>query len=161
MAIASDPQVTTPLEAKRLGRPIVYIQAHIHGGEVEGKEAAQALLRDLYRENSELLKKLVLVVVPIYNIDGNEKWGDGRVNRRSQTGPAIVGERPNDAGLDLNRDCMKAESPEMQSVLNGVYNPWDPDVVFDLHTTDGTRHGYELTYSPPLHPNTHPGVFEY
>lgn len=161
MAIASIPQVTTPMEAKRLGRPIVYIQANIHGGEVEGKEAAQALLRDLYREQSDLLKTLVLVVVPIYNIDGNEKWGDGRVQRRSQTGPAIVGDRPNAAGLDLNRDCMKAESPEMQSVLRAVYNAWDPDVVFDLHTTDGTRHGYELTYSPPLHPNTHPLVLEY
>lgn len=161
MAIASIPQVTTPLEAKRLNRPVVYIQANIHGGEVEGKEAAQALLRDFYKEQSELLKQLVLVVVPIYNIDGNEKWGDGRVNRRSQTGPAVVGDRPNDANLDLNRDCMKAESPEMQSVLRAVYNAWDPDVVFDLHTTDGTRHGYELTYSPPLHPNTHPLVFEY
>ncbi|MEX2242548.1 MAG: M14 family zinc carboxypeptidase [Fimbriimonadaceae bacterium] len=161
MAVASIPQVSTPLEAKRLGRPIVYIQANIHGGEVEGKEAAQALLRDLYREDSELLKKLVLVVVPIYNIDGNERWGDGRINRRGQTGPATVGQRTNDAELDLNRDCMKAESPEMRAVLSGVYNAWDPDVVFDLHTTNGTRHGYGLTYSPPLHPNTHPGVLEY
>ncbi|MCH7660198.1 MAG: GNAT family N-acetyltransferase, partial [Euryarchaeota archaeon] len=56
-----------------------------------------------------------------------ERWGDGMVNRRSQTGPGIVGVRTNDAGLDLNRDCMKAESPEMQTVLKHVYNAWDPD----------------------------------
>lgn len=161
MAIASSPQVTTPMEAKRTGKPVVYIQANIHGGEIEGKEAAQALLRDLYKEDSELLKKLVLVFVPIYNIDGNDNWGDGQVNRRSQTGPARVGTRPNAANLDLNRDCMKAESPEMRAVLQHVYNAWDPDVVFDLHTTDGTRHGYELTYSPPLHPNTFGPVFTY
>ncbi len=161
MAVASIPPVSTPMEAKRTGKPVVYIQANIHGGEVEGKEAAQALLRDLYKEDSELLKKLVLVVVPIYNIDGNEQWGDGRINRRSQTGPAIVGLRPNAADLDLNRDCIKAESPEMQAVLKHVYNAWDPDVVMDLHTTDGTRHGYELTYSPSLHPNTYGPVFEY
>ena len=161
MVVACDPKVSTPLQAKRLGRPVVYIQANIHAGEVEGKEAAQMVLRDLYRDNSDLLRKLVIIVVPIYNIDGNEKWGDGRINRRSQTGPATVGVRENAAGLDLNRDCMKAESPEMQAVLSGVYVPWDPDVVMDLHTTDGTRHGYGLTYSPPLHPNTNPAVLEY
>lgn len=161
LVIASIPPVSTPLEAKRTGKPVVYIQANIHGGEVEGKEVAQMLLRDMYREDSDLLKKLIFVVVPIYNIDGNEKWGDGKVNRRSQTGPAIVGLRPNDAGLDLNRDCMVADSPEMQTVLKHVYNAWDPDVIFDLHTTNGTRHGYDVTFSPPLHPNTHPLVREY
>jgi hypothetical protein len=161
VVVASDPPVSTPYEAKRLGRPVVYIQANIHGGEVEGKDAVQELLRDLYRDRSPLLKQLVLVVVPVYNIDGNEDWGDGRVNRRSQTGPERVGTRPNAAGLDLNRDCMKAESPEMQAVLRHVYVAWDPDVVMDLHTTDGTRHGYELTYSPPLHPNTFGPVLDY
>ena len=161
LVIAAKPPVSTPLEAKRTGKPVVYIQANIHGGEVEGKEAAQMILRDLYRDDSPLLEQLIFVVVPIYNIDGNEKWGDGRVNRRSQTGPAMVGLRTNDAGLDLNRDCLKAESPEMQTVLKHVYNAWDPDVVFDLHTTNGTRHGYDLTFSPSLHPNTHPLVRSY
>ncbi|MCH7945052.1 MAG: M14 family metallopeptidase, partial [Armatimonadetes bacterium] len=161
LVIAAKPPVSTPLEAKRTGKPVVYIQANIHGGEVEGKEAAQMILRDLYRDDSPLLEQLIFVVVPIYNIDGNERWGDGLVNRRSQTGPGIVGMRTNDAGLDLNRDCMKAESPEMQTVLKHVYNAWDPDVVFDLHTTNGTRHGYDLTFSPSLHPNTHPAVRAY
>ncbi|MCH7904918.1 MAG: M14 family metallopeptidase [Armatimonadetes bacterium] len=161
LVIAAKPPVSTPLEAKQSGKPVVYIQANIHGGEVEGKEAAQMILRDLYRTDSPLLEQLIFVVVPIYNIDGNEKWGDGKVKRRSQTGPDVVGDRTNDAGLDLNRDCMKAESPEMQTVLKYVYNAWDPDVVFDLHTTNGTRHGYDLTFSPPLHPNTHPLVRGY
>ncbi|HXH62194.1 MAG TPA: M14 family metallopeptidase [Fimbriimonadaceae bacterium] len=161
MAIASLPPVTTPLEAKRSGKPIVYIEANIHGGEVEGKEAAQMLLRNMYRDNDPLLHKLIFLVVPIYNIDGNESWGDGATNRSEQTGPAIVGLRTNGAGLDLNRDCMKAESPEMQAALSGIYNPWDPDVVLDLHTTDGTRHGYGLTYSPSLHPDTYPAILDY
>lgn len=161
MAIASNPPIADAREARRLGRPIVYIQANIHGGEVEGKEAALIVLRDLYREDSDLLKKLVLLIVPNYNPDGNERWGDGRVKRRSQTGPDVIGDRTNGKDLDLNRDCMKAESPEMRAVLEHVYNAWDPDVVFDLHTTDGTRHGYGLTYSTPLHPNTHPGFLDY
>jgi len=45
--IASRPVVYTASEAKRLGRPIVYVQGNIHAGEVEGKDALLALIRDL------------------------------------------------------------------------------------------------------------------
>lgn len=160
LVIASRPLVTTPTEAKATGKPIVYIQANIHAGEVEGKEAALALLRRYLQESEGMLDKVILLVVPIYNIDGNEKFGPQKVNRPGQTGPEMVGVRPNGGGLDLNRDCMKVESPEMRGVLEHVYS-WDPDVVMDLHTTDGTRHGYQLTYAPPCHPNTDPDVMKY
>ncbi len=70
----------------------------------------------------------------------------------------MVGLRPNGQGFDLNRDAIKAESPETRGLLRHLYNTWDPDVMMDLHTTDGTRHGYVLTYSPPLNPNTEPSV---
>jgi hypothetical protein len=157
LVIASRPLVATPAQAKASGKPIIYIQANIHAGEVEGKEAAQALLRNYCRQDRGILDKAILLVVPIYNIDGNEKFGPGSRNRPGQEGPDLVGVRPNGMGLDLNRDCMKAESPEMRGVLQHVY-AWDPDVVFDLHTTDGSRHGYGLTYSPGLHPNTDPDI---
>jgi hypothetical protein len=160
MVIASRPLVTTPAQAKASGKPIVYIQANIHAGEVEGKEAAQALLRRYCKEEKGILDKMILLIVPIYNLDGNEKFGPGSRNRPGQEGPESVGVRANGQGFDLNRDCMKAESPEMRGVLGHVYS-WDPDVVFDLHTTDGTRHGYQLTYSPGLHPNTDPTVRKY
>ena len=81
---------------------------------MEGKEVAQMLIRDLYREQSDLLDQLIFVVVPIYNIDGNEEWGEASRQRPGQNGPDSVGLRTNGDGLDLNRDCMKAESPEMQ-----------------------------------------------
>ncbi len=155
--IAARPMVSSPSQAKASGKPIIYIQANIHAGEVEGKEAAQALLRDYCREPKGLLDKVILIVVPIYNIDGNEKFGPQARNRPGQEGPESVGVRANGQDLDLNRDCMKAESPEMQGVLRHVYT-WDPDVVFDLHTTDGTRHGYQMTYSPGLHPNQDPAI---
>lgn len=169
LVVMSDPPVSDGMQAKRMGRPVVYVQANIHGGEVEGKEAAQMLLRDLFSQKGSfglstirpLHKELVLVVVPVYNADGNENWGEGRRNRPSQDGPARVGQRANGDGLDLNRDCMKARSPEMNAVLEHVYRKWDPDVVMDLHTTNGTRHGYHLTYSPPLHPNTDPWVLDF
>lgn len=157
LVIASRPLVTSVGQAKASGKPIIYIQANIHAGEVEGKEAALALLRNYCREEKGLLDKVILLVVPIYNIDGNEKFGPQARNRPGQEGPELVGVRPNGMGLDLNRDCMKAESPEMRGLLKHVY-PWDPDVIFDLHTTDGSRHGYQLTYSPPLHPNTDPEI---
>ncbi|HLK16362.1 MAG TPA: M14 family metallopeptidase, partial [Fimbriimonadaceae bacterium] len=161
LAIASFPPVASPAEARRLGKPIVYVQANIHAGEVEGKEAALIVLRRLCQAGPKgLLGKVVLLVTPIYNIDGNEAFGPVEENRPEQDGPAMVGLRPNGAGLDLNRDALKAESPEMSAVLAHVYTTWDPDVMMDLHTTDGTRHGYELTYSPPLNPNTAPGILK-
>jgi hypothetical protein len=157
LVIASRPLVTTPSQAKASGKPIVYIQANIHAGEVEGKEAALALLRNYSRQEKGLLDRFVFLISPIYNIDGNEKFGPQARNRPGQVGPELVGVRPNGQGLDLNRDCIKAESPEMRGVLEHVYS-WDPDIVFDLHTTDGTRHGYQLTYSPGMHPNSDPEI---
>jgi hypothetical protein len=157
----SDQGRKVPLVTLGKGKLKVYIQANIHGGEVEGKEAALMLLRDLPKSHSKLLETLTLLVCPIYNCDGNEKWGEGKRNRGSQDGPEQIGERLNGAGLDLNLDCMKAESPEMRGVLEHVYRKHDPAVVLDLHTTNGTRHGYHLTYSPPLNPNSDPGVLGY
>lgn len=162
LAIASYPPVSSAAEARRLGKPIVYIQANIHAGEVEGKEAALAILRRLSQDGPKgLLGKIVLLVTPIYNIDGNEKFGPVAKNRPEQDGPAMVGLRPNGQGFDLNRDAIKAESPETQGLLDHVYSSWDPDVMMDLHTTDGTRHGWELTYAPPLNPNTEPDVMRF
>ena len=150
--IASRPLVTTPSEAKRLGRPIVYVQANIHAGEIEGKEALLALLRDLtYANHPDALDSLVLIAVPIYNADGNEHFAAQAVNRTEQNGPEMVGTRANAQGLDLNRDYVKAEAPETRASL-AMFNTWDPDVFVDLHTTDGSFHGYALTYSPSLSP---------
>ncbi len=161
MIIASRPLVTTPAQAKATGKPIVYIQANIHAGEVEGKEAAQMILRDYLRAQSGNLDKLILIINPIYNADGNEKFAPQSRNRPGQNGPEMVGVRANGQGLDLNRDCIKAESPEMRSALENIYTKWDPDVVMDLHTTDGVRHGFDLTYSPTTNPNVDQAVLHY
>ena len=150
--IASRPLVSTPSEAKRLGRPIVYVQGNIHAGEVEGKDALLALLRDLtFSGKPNALDSIVLIAVPIYNADGNERFAPQSVNRTEQNGPEMVGVRPNAQNLDLNRDYVKAEAPETRASL-AMFNTWDPDVFVDLHTTDGSFHGYALTYSPSLSP---------
>jgi len=148
--IASRPLITTVAEARRLGRPVAYIQANIHAGEVEGKEAMLSMLRDLlFDPKPNVLDSLVLIVQPIYNADGNEQWGPQARNRSSQNGPELVGTRQNASGWNLNRDYVDADAPETRSSL-AMFNQWNPDLFMDLHTTDGSIHGYGLTYSPPL-----------
>jgi hypothetical protein len=142
----------TRQEATRLRRPVVYVQGNIHAGEVEGKEVLQMLLRDLaVDQRPNVLDSIVLIAVPIYNVDGNEAVGPQEQNRPEQNGPAIVGGRATAAELNLNRDYVKAEAPETRASL-GMFNTWDPDVFVDLHTTNGSLHGYALTYAPPLNP---------
>ena len=155
LLILSEPAVATPEAARKLGRPIVFIQGNIHAGEVEGKEAALILARRLTQGDLRpLLKQLVIVVAPIYNADGNEKFNV--MNRTAQNGPAAgVGTRENSKGLDLNRDHMKLDSAEARAFVS-VLNRWDPHVGIDLHTTNGSYHGYHLTYAPTLNPNADP-----
>ena len=159
--IASDPTVTSPGEAAESGKLVVYLQANIHGGEVEGKEAVLALLRELAGPRRDLLQRLVVLVAPDYNPDGNDAFGPQAVNRSEQNGPAVVGQRPDGKNLDLNRDYFKAEAPETRASLARVYTTWDPALMVDLHTTDGTLHGYQLTYAPPLDPNGPAGPTAY
>ena len=150
--IASRPLITTPAAARAAGRPIAYIQANIHAGEVEGKEAMQSMLRDLlFDKKKNVLDSIVLIVQPIYNADGNEKWGPQARNRGAQNGPELVGTRQNASGWNLNRDYIGADAPETKGAF-AMLNKWDPDLFMDLHTTDGSIHGYALTYSPPLTP---------
>ena len=153
LVIAADPAVTTAAEAAASGKLVVYLQANIHAGEVEGKEAVLALLRELAGPRRDLLQRLVVLVAPNYNPDGNDAFGPQAVNRSEQNGPELVGQRADGLNLDLNRDYFKAEAPETRASLTRVYTSWDPALMVDLHTTDGTRHGYLLTYAPPLDPN--------
>jgi hypothetical protein len=154
--VAARPLVSTPAEAHRSGKPIVYLQADIHGGEVEGKEAALMLLRDLTRgAKPSLLDSIVLLVVPINNPDGNDRWDRGERNRPGQNGPNLVGQNLNGQGLNLNRDYVKMEAPETRGAA-ALVAAWDPDLFVDLHTTNGSYHGYALTYAPGLNPNSNP-----
>jgi hypothetical protein len=150
--IASRPLVKTPAEARRLNRPIAYIQANIHAGEVEGKEAMLSLLRDLlFDKKKNVLDSIVLIVQPIYNADGNERFAPQARNRGAQNGPEMVGTRQNAQGWNLNRDYIDLDAPESRGSV-AMLNAWNPDLFMDLHTTDGSVHGYALTYSPPLTP---------
>jgi hypothetical protein len=153
MAVVGRVADASPEAVRASGKTVVYLQGNIHAGEVEGKEALQILLGDIPAGAYDaLLDDLVLLIAPIYNADGNERVDPQ--NRPRQHGPvAGMGVRPNAQGLDLNRDHTKLESPEARG-LAAMLTAYDPHVIIDLHTTNGTYHGYHLTYAPPLHPNT-------
>ncbi|HTT68113.1 MAG TPA: M14 family metallopeptidase [Gemmatimonadales bacterium] len=152
LAVAAEPAVTSPAEAAAAGKLVVYLQGNIHAGEVEGKEAILILLRELATTRRDLLQTLVVLAAPDYNPDGNDAFAPVAVNRSEQAGPVLVGQRADGLNLDLNRDYFKAEGPETRASLARIYDTWDPALMVDCHTTDGTRHGYLLTYAPPLEP---------
>jgi hypothetical protein len=135
----------------------IFIQGNIHAGEVEGKEALLWLLRSIAKgEREAWFKDVVLLITPIYNADGNERVSVA--NRGAQLGPVGgMGTRANAQGLNLNRDAMKLETAEARSLAR-LLNDYDPHVDVDLHTTDGSDHGYYLTYEPGDSPNTAVGI---
>jgi len=160
LMILSNPIVGSAKEAAAARKPVVFVMANIHAGEVEGKEAmldfAQRIVRgDLRR----LLDKLVVLIAPDYNADGNEKISLN--NRTDQYGPiGGVGTRENSKSLDLNRDYMKLDSAEARALVQ-LMARWDPALTVDLHTTDGSYHGYHLTYAPMLNPNANARLIAY
>ncbi|MBL8729723.1 MAG: M14 family metallopeptidase [Planctomycetes bacterium] len=148
-------QVALP-DAAQTPRLRALVIGNIHGGEVEGKEALQLLVREFAEgDHADLLRQVDLWLLPIYNVDGNEAVALG--NREGQNGPDACGERANSQGLDLNRDFVKVDAPETRTLL-ALYARVDPHLFVDLHTTNGSYHGYHLTYAPSLSPNVDPGV---
>ncbi len=151
---------TTPEGARKLGLPVVLIISGIHAGEVEGKEGCLMLVRDLLDgkpglDADQILADLTLVVVPLFNPDGNDAIDPG--NRHlylpkltGQLGPdSGVGTRVNAAKINLNRDYMKHEGAEMRLLQTRVCQPWEPDLTIDNHATNGSVHRYAMTYDIP------------
>ena len=133
----------------REGRAVVLLQACIHAGESSGKDAGMELLRDLVdgrfaEQYGTDLEHVTFLFIPVFNPDGHERFGPyGRIN---QNGPVEMGWRTNASNLNLNRDFLKADTPEMQAWL-GLWQAWQPDFFIDAHSTDGADYQYALTYS--------------
>lgn len=125
-----------PDELQRRGIPILMIQAGIHPGESDGKDAGFIALRELLNGAAapDVLDRIAILFVPAFNTDGHERFG--RWNRPNQVGPEEMGWRTTAQNLNLNRDYTKADTPEMQAMLR-LLNEWDPLVCADLHVTDG------------------------
>jgi hypothetical protein len=161
LMIIGNPLPASPKDLMIDKRVVVYIQANIHAGEVEGKEAVLMYARDLLRDKDPaVLHNVVILICPIFNPDGNDKIS--RENRTDQNGPVNgVGVRYNGQFLDLNRDAMKAESPEVRGVLENVFKKWDPSVFMDCHTTDGSFHVEPVTFTWMVNPNGDNSLISY
>lgn len=135
----------TPGQARAAGKPIVLLQAGIHPGEIEGKDAGLMLLRDIAVTGRlpHLLDHAVLVFIPVYSVDGHEN--SGPYFRINQNGPEEMGFRGQSQYLNLNRDYVKADAPETRAWLK-LWNTWRPDLLIDIHTTDGADYQYDLTW---------------
>ena len=155
--VLSAERLFTPEKAHRAaserGIPVVMIVCNIHAGEVEGKEAALMLARDMTvgGKYAELMTLATLVVVPIYNPDGNDRIDPKHrkldlVAMDGQVGPeGGVGTRYTGAGINLNRDYTKLEAVESRALM-ALFGAWNPHLVVDSHTSDGSIHGYALTW---------------
>lgn len=154
--VASRSGALSPEIARQRALPVLLVQGGIHAGEIDGKDAGFIALREVLH-NCAALKSFVLVFVPVFNVDGHERFG--RWNRPNQVGPEEMGWRGTAQNLNLNRDYTKADAPEMHAMLR-LLNAWDPVLYVDLHVTDGSNFQHDVSntvdplYSgdPELHP---------
>jgi len=147
LAILSKERAFTPEAAIATGKPIVLIQNGIHSGEIEGKDACLALMRDIaaLRTRADLLDSAIVLVLPIFSVDAHERRS--RFNRINQNGPEEMGWRSNAVGLNLNRDYFKVETAEMRAMIGNVYTQWWPHLLIDNHTSDGADFQIDLMVS--------------
>lgn len=150
--VVSEDGTLEPSQARERKRPVVLAQGGIHAGEIDGKDAGFLLLRELLSGAVEkgALSAVTLVFVPVFNVDGHERWGTH--HRPNQRGPVEGGWRTTAQNLNLNRDYMKADAPEMRAML-GLLREWDPVLYVDLHVTDGAKfqHDVAVLVDPALH----------
>jgi Zinc carboxypeptidase len=145
LAVSADGTLDAPA-AKRAQRPVVLMQGGIHAGEIDGKDAGFLILRQLLEGSvgKGVLDRVTFVFVPVFNVDGHERFG--RWNRPNQVGPEEMGWRTNAQNLNLNRDYVKADAPEMHAVLR-LLNEWDPILYADLHVTDGAQFEHDVSFN--------------
>lgn len=155
-----DPAYNTPAKAKDSGKFILFIQNCIHPGEPEGNDATMLLIRELLSSGDieELSKKLIILLVPIFNVDGHCR--SSQYNRINQDGPELQGWRTTALNLNLNRDYLKADSIEMKSMIQFI-NEWNPDFFVDNHTTNGLDYQYHISYSFEKYPLIHTALDVY
>jgi hypothetical protein len=157
LVILSRERVRTPAELRATGKPAVLIMANIHAGEVEGKEACQTLIREIGSGRlAQLLDHQTVLVIPIFNADGNDKLG----HNRHDLGPELAGVRYNGQQLDLNRDYTKLESPEVRGLVR-LFATYDPLLFVDMHTTNGSYHREPVSYTTSTSPNAARPLWDY
>jgi hypothetical protein len=143
--VVSKDRAFTPEAAAKTDKAVIMIQSGIHAGEIEGKDTVLMLIRDMTvtKKFAGWLDHAIFVVIPVFNVDGHEYFS--AYHRPSQNGPNSTGLRGTAQRLNLNRDYMKADTPEMKAWLR-VFNTWMPDFLIDNHVTDGSDMQYDVTW---------------
>ena len=158
--VLSNPRVTSPQQARTSGKPVVFLMGNIHPPESEAAEALLMVARDLATgKRKHILDNLVVMIAPIYNVDGTDTFTTQDGGLGSET-PHIQGVRENSEGLDLNRDAVKLTTVEGNG-LYGVLNAWDPLLFLDGHLMSRVNHGYANTYGTTTVPAAAPGPRDY
>ncbi len=146
LVTASRAQDKSPAGLNGSGRPTLFVQAEIHPGEANGKDAMFMLLRDMTtgaKPLAGLLDKVNILFIPTVNVDGDLRRSPyGRIN---QNGPDVTGWRVNGMNLNLNRDFAKLDSAEIRNVA-WVFNRYDLSFFADTHSTDGAMYPYDSSY---------------
>lgn len=144
IVIASGDRAYDPEVLRRSDKPLLLIQAGIHAGEIDGKDAGMMLLRDIaFGKKKDLLQGVNILFIPILNVDGHERAS--AYNRVNQRGPSNMGWRTNARNLNLNRDYTKLDTEEIKAIVR-IIQDYDPDLYLDLHVTDGADYQYDITY---------------
>ena len=143
--VVSKDRAFTPEAAARSGKVVMLIQSGIHAGEIEGKDPSLMLVRDMVvgKRYAAWLDRMIFVIIPVFNVDGHESFSP--YHRPSQNGPKSTGLRANAQRMNLNRDYIKADTPEMRAWLK-LFNAWNPDFHIDNHVTDGSDFQYDVTW---------------
>lgn len=150
----------TPEAARATKKPVVLIMGGIHAGEIDGKDAGMMLVRDIAvtRTQERLADKAIILFLPMFNVDGHERRG--KYNRFNQDGPEVTGWRTTAHNLNLNRDFMKADAPEMRMWLR-MFDAWMPEMTVDCHVTDGIDFQYNVTYTMEMFANMSPRIVKW
>jgi hypothetical protein len=154
--VLANPRVTSPEEAAKSGKTVVYLQGNIHPYEMEGKEALLMLTREiLLGRLTSLLDNLIIIICPNFNVDGNDTvaFGEGT--------PHLIGSGNNSQNLNLNRDAVRVDTVEVTGLYRTVFNRWDPTLVFDAHLMGRVQHGYANAYIHSTVPAAAPGPRDY
>ena len=143
--IVSKDRAFTPEAAARANKAVIMIQSGIHAGEIEGKDTVLMLVRDMTvtKRFAAWLDHALFIIIPVFNVDGHENISP--YHRPSQNGPQSTGLRNTAQRLNLNRDYIKADTPEMRAWLH-IFNTWNPDFLIDNHVTDGADFQYDVTW---------------
>ncbi len=157
LVIISNDRAFTPAGAAKTKKAVILIQSGIHAGEIDGKDASLMLMRDIAitKTKARLLDHAIILFVPIFSVDGHERWS--KYNRINQDGPEEMGWRVTANNLNLNRDYMKADAPEMRAMLE-LFAAWLPDFYVDCHVTDGIDFQYNVTFATEVFQNIDPDV---